>query len=124
MTVYSDLTGLGMAPALANRVGDQVATVAGVGTTQAGAAQIGTSVTIATTGVGEVAFVLPVLPVLLKPYYVFNTSATSGTVFPPGSTTLNGGSSAVSVAQNKGTIFMCVSGPGTGSDVWVALAGA
>jgi hypothetical protein len=126
MTITSDLTGLGMAPALAGKVGHQVSTVAGVGTAASGAAKIGTTVTIGTTASGQTAFALPTQPTMGKEYYFFNTSATAALIFPPasGTQTLNGSTSSVSVAQNKGAMFMCVSKAGTGADQWLLLAGA
>ena len=125
MAITTDLTGLGMAAALASRVGHAVSTVAGTTTTQTGGAQITTSVTIGTTGSGQTAFVLPtakMVPPMLKEFYFFNSTATSALVFPAGDgSTLNGSTSAsITVAQNKYLMAMCVSGTGTSAPQWLA----
>lgn len=130
MAKTSDLTGLGLPGALAAMLGEDVATLAGVGTAQSGAAQIATPVVLATTSSGQTAFALPSgtanpgLTAAGNEVVVFCTSATTALVFPPVGGTLNGGSSSVSVAQNKGASFRVGSNPGGSNIAWYSLVGA
>jgi hypothetical protein len=121
VSLNTDLMGLGLAPALANLMGDQVSTVAGVGTAQAGAAALGTSITLLTTAASQTAFVLPAAAQLLNGYLVSNTSATTALIFPPTGGAIDQGSAnaSVSVAQNKTRILIR-----TSANVWISLSGA
>jgi hypothetical protein len=130
MAKTSDLTGLGMAPALAGYLNEDVSTVAGVGTSQTGAAPLTTPTTILTTTGGQTAFILPSgtsnpgLTSIGNELVVYNTSSTTALIFPPVSGTLNGGSSSLSVAQNKGASFRVTSNPGGSNIGYLSLAGA
>jgi hypothetical protein len=130
MALNTDLTGLGMAAALAGRVGHAVTLgLAGTGTAQVGATAIGTTVTVGVPTAGNTAYTLPTgAQPMLKEWYFFNNAATAVTalIYPPtGGATLNGSTSAaVSVAQNKGAQFMLVAGSGGAAPQWVTLAGA
>lgn len=99
----SDLTALGMPPELADRLGLEIATVAGVGTSQSGAAAITKPITLGTTSGGQTAFVLPADAELLEEFEFTNTSATAALLFPPSGGAINGGSAnaSISVAQNQ-----------------------
>lgn len=115
MALNTDLMGLGMAAPLAGRTGHPPkTTLAGVGTTQTGAAIITTTNTVGTTTGGQTAFILPTkasAPAIAKEYYFVVSSSTSGLVYPAADgSTLNGSTSAsVTVAQNKLTIFWMAS---------------
>ena len=130
MALTTDLTGLGIAPALAGRLGHaSTPALAGIGTAQAGAAPIGTTVTIGSPTAGNTAYTLPSGAVpMLKEWYFFNAAvgATTALIYPPtGGATLNGSTSAaISVAQNKGAMFMLVANSGGTAPQWVTLAGA
>lgn len=117
MAIVSDLTGLGLAPALAGRLGHQVTGVptplVGKGTTQSGAQGLLTSVTVGAPTTGQTAYTVPAKTSgapFLKEYYFFNNaaSAVSALLYPPGDgSSLNGSTSAaVTVPQGKGVMFM------------------
>ena len=117
MSTVLDFMGLGMPGPLANRLGNTPATVAGVGTAQTGGATLQTTATLATTSSGQTAFVLPSGASLGRPFWFFNSSATTALVYPPSGGAIQGGSTdaAFSVAQNKTVIFMRLS-----STAWCA----
>jgi len=127
MAIVSDLTGLGMAPALAGKAGHQATTgLAGTGTAQSGATALTTSVTVGVPTAGQTAYTLPTKAngaTFLKEFYFFNQAATAVTalIYPPGDgSSLNGSTSAaVSVAQNKGVVFMQIT-----LGVWKAILSA
>lgn len=124
MALVSDLIGLGTAPALAGRLGHQTTSaLSGIGTAQAGAAVIGTSVTLGVPTTGQTAYSLPSGVAMNKEFYFFNQAATAVTalIYPPqGGGTLNASTSAaVSVAQNKAAMFMLVAGAGGTNPTWV-----
>lgn len=99
----SDLTALGLHPALADRLGLEIETLAGVGTSQSGAAAINKPITLGTTASGQTAFVLPSSAELLEEFEFTNTSSTAALLFPPSGGAINGGSTnaSISVAQNQ-----------------------
>lgn len=111
MSTVQDFMGLGMPGALANRIGNTPVTIAGIGTAQTGAAPIQTGLTVATTAGGATAFVFQAAASLGRPFYFFNSSATTALVYPPSGGNFNGGSTdaAFSVAQNKFVTFMRLS---------------
>lgn len=111
MSTVQDLMGLGLPGPLASRIGNSPITVAGVGTAQTGAGVIQTSLTNGTTAVSQTAFVLPAAASLGRPFYFFNSSATTALVFPPLGAAIQGGSAnaSFSVAQNKTAIFIPLS---------------
>lgn len=109
MSLSQDLIGTGMAPEQASRLGLSVlTTISGVGTAQSGAAAINVNNVLATTAVGQTAFVLPANAELELPYSVTNSSATAALVFPPTGGTINAGAAnaSVSIAQNLARIFI------------------
>lgn len=109
MSLAQDLSGIGMAPEQAVRLGFSVlTTVAGVGTAQSGAAAIHVNNILATTSAGQTAFVLPSSAELEVPYIVTNSTATAALVFPPTGGTINAGAAnaSVSIAQNLARIFI------------------
>lgn len=129
MAIVSDLTGLGTPAELASKLGHNIATLIGIGTSQTGAAKIGSSITIGKPVTGQTAYTLPATAASMgKEFYFFNAAVGADTalIFAPlGGATLNGSTSAsVSVAQNKGAQFILTSGSGGNSAVWLALVGA
>lgn len=111
MTSTAALMGLGMPDQQARRVGFSVATKAGVGTAQVGAATVTTNMTVLTTAVGQTAIALPTTIPASGPIIISNFSATTGLVFPATGESINGGSAnaSVSLAQNATRIFYKVS---------------
>lgn len=138
MALFSDLLGLGFAPALANLIGFTINPAPGpgtpppgIGTTQSGAQAISTTITYAAPTAGQTAFTLPTTAQGAQgtaEYYFFNGAATavSALVYPPtGGATLNGSTSAaITIAQNKGCQFMLVDNVGGTAPTWVALLGS
>ncbi len=129
MALASDLMGLGDSAAHAGRLGHAIATLTGSGTTQAGTpTAIVQTITIGTPTSGQTAYLLPSSPPMAKEYYFFNAAvgADSALVYPrTGGMTLNGStSSAVTIAQNKGCMFMCVASSGGTAPQWVAINSA
>ncbi len=130
MALVTDLMGLGDSAAHAGRLGHQITTgLVGSGTTQTGGATvITTSVTVGVPAASFTAYLLPTAPSMAKEYYFFNNAATAITalIYPvAGGMTLNGStSSSVSIAQNKGCMFMCVAGSGGTAPQWVAINSA
>lgn len=113
MSLAVDLSGLGMPPEQAVRLGfSSLTTIAGVGTAQVGAAAIPNFVNnvLATTTGGATAFVLPDAE-LNVPYLVANSSATAALVFPPSGGTINAAAAnaSVSIAQNLARMFIRLS---------------
>lgn len=129
MAITSDLMGLGMAPALAGKVGHQVTkALVGIGTAQTGSAPLTNTVTVGVPTTGNTAYALPAksaAPSQLKEYYFFNNAATavSALVYPPGdgSTLAGSSSAAVTVPQDKGCLFMETGGQG---GVWFYILSA
>jgi len=109
MPLAVDLMGLGLAPEQATYLGsNSLTTQAGVGTAQVGAAAIVSNNILATTAVGQTAFVLPASAPLEVPYIVTNSTATAALVFPPSGGTINAGAAdaSASIAQNLARIFI------------------
>jgi len=88
------LIGVGFPALQANILGFPATppTLAGVGTTQVGAAAISQNMTILSTAGGATAFVMPAAVPGSGPFIVFNSTATSALVYPGASKTFNGGS--------------------------------
>lgn len=130
MAIVSDLTGLGLAPALAGKLGHQSANpVVGAGIVQAGATPIGTSVTVAAPVTGQTAYTLPAKsrsPEMLKEFYFFNVGAVPALVYPPlDGSTLNGSTAAdLAVPAGKSAMFMLVKGSGGPAPQWVSILSA
>lgn len=127
MSTTLELMGLGMPPALAGRLGNTPATIAGVGTTQTGAALINVPVVVATAAdASHVAFVLSNTLSTGRPVWVFNTSGQTISIFPPSGGTINGGSAnaAQTIVTNKSAVFMLLTGEGVASETWGAVVSA
>lgn len=129
MALATDLMGLGDSAAHAGRLGHLITTLAGAGTALIGATPIVSSIVIGKPTTGQTAYTLPSTgSVAAKEFYFFNAAvgADSALIYPPGgSATLNGSTSAaVTVAQNKGCLFMCVSGAGGTAPQWCAINSA
>lgn len=108
MATQTDLMGSGMPAALANLLGNRPATIAGVGTAQAGAAVLASMSALTTTG-GATAFIIPSAAGLSRLFFLNNTSSTTALIYPPAglSAAFNTGSAdaAFSLAQNKSVII-------------------
>jgi hypothetical protein len=118
-TTTADLMGLGLPAALAQRIGLQFTTAAGVGTAQAGATALsaGTFNRVTTAG-GATAFVLPSSPQIGDDLFVENTSSTTALVFPSSGMAINAVSAdgSVNVAQNVARWFIY-----TAANRWVSI---
>lgn len=109
MALAVDLMGVGLPQEQSVRLGfSDLTTVAGVGTAQVGAAAIKVNNILATTAVGQTAFVLPSDAELEVPYLVTNSTATAALVFPPSGGTINAAAAdaSVSIAQNLARMFI------------------
>lgn len=94
--------GVGIADKAANKLGNTLRTIAGIGTSQAlGALITVNSANLTTTG-GATAFTLPTTWEIGDDVTVFNTSATTALLYPQSGGAINGGSTdaSVSLAQN------------------------
>jgi hypothetical protein len=116
----SHLMGTGVPAAQALLLGFMPASAAGVGTAQAGAAQLGvnTLATLTTTA-GQTAFRLPANAQPLTQVIARNSSATAALVFPAAGGTINAGAAdaSVSIAQNTARWFIA-----TGPNTWISFA--
>jgi hypothetical protein len=123
MSTSQDLMGLGMPPALAARLGNTPSTIAGVGTTQTGAASINVPVVVATATANNTAFVLSNQLSTGRLVWVWNTSALDINVFPPSGGTINSGATnaAFSVPANSGAVFQLFNGAGVSAETWGAI---
>ena len=104
MATPSDLCGLGVAPELAQRLGNAPVAVTAAGTTQATATTLqGGRIYNVTTGGSTTGVILNSNMANGSWIAVNVTSATSGVVYAPGSATINGtaGATGITVAQNK-----------------------
>lgn len=121
MPLTTSLVGLGMPVELASLIGNTPATIAGVGTSQAGAATLTSSMAQLTTGSGQTAFVFRGTSSITRLFFLFNTSATTALIYPQVGGTIQGQSqdAAFSIAQNKGAIFWHFS-----SLIWVPVLSA
>lgn len=118
MPTQDDLLGLGMPPELGGVLGNQPTTLVTTGTTQGGAATIKSHLVTLTTAASQTGAILPSAAKIGTPYWVSNPTATTGIVYAPASTTLNGAASTtgLSLAQNKAAVFIQVS-----KGVWVSI---
>jgi hypothetical protein len=126
MSTSADLMGLGMPPALADRLGNTPASVAGAGTSQSGAGLIATPVVLGTPTASNTAFMLSNKLSTGRPVYFWNQSATvSALIFPPSGGTINGGASnaSVSVPPLSGAILQLENGAGVAAESWGAVIG-
>lgn len=107
MAQSKDLMGLGLPAELAALLGNTPATLAGVGTTQAGAQVLNSSMAQLTTSSGQTAFIFRSTSSITRLFFMFNTTATTALIFPPVGGTIQGQSqdASFSIAQNKGAMF-------------------
>ena len=127
MSTTADLIGLGMPPALASRIGNTPASIAGIGTTQTGAAVLSAPVCLITPASTATAFILNSAFSSGRPIWVWNqsTSVTAG-IFPPSGGAINGGAvnAAIFLAPLSGAIFQLENGSGVSAEIWGAIVGA
>lgn len=106
MATATALCGLGVPGEWALQLGQEQATIAGVGTTQTGAAILKYQCVELTTGSGQTAFILTEQG-LANETYVVNSSATAALVYPPSGHYMNGTQNgSFSVAQWKPCTFI------------------
>jgi hypothetical protein len=117
----NSLVQVGTPDQLANRIGNTLRTIAGVGTAQTGAASItpNSNCVLGTTAGGATAFVASTAWQVGDSFTFFNTSATTALVYPQSGGAINGGSTnaSISVAQNTGVELLK-----TSSTAWRAIA--
>lgn len=126
MSTTMDLTGLGMTPALASRLGNTPATVAGVGTTQTGAALLGGGgFFILTCTSSNTAFVLTKAFSTGRPVWIDNSSALSATIFPPSGGTINGAAAnaGITLPSLSSMVVMLSNGSGVTQENYYAIVG-
>lgn len=120
MALQTGLMGLGMPAELATLLGNNTSTVAGVGTAQAGAANLTSSMANLTATSGQTAFILRSTASITRLYFLCNTSAgaTTALIYPAVGGTIQGLSqdAAFSLAQNKSAIIWHFS-----SLLWIPL---
>jgi hypothetical protein len=111
MPSAAELIGLGEAPKLAGLIGNLPSAKTGVGTTQAGATPITTNFTVLTTAGGATGFLLPTVPAGSGPYFLFVSTSTTATIFPPVGGSIQGAATDAKfdLAQNKGALFYKIS---------------
>ena len=120
MSTTADLMGLGMAAALAGRLGFTPATLVTTGTSAGTAAAIQTKLTILTTAGSQTGAILPSAASLGASYIVTNPTATAGVVYPPTGNTFNtSASTSIAIAQYNTIIFMR-----TSSTTWCTIVSA
>lgn len=128
MSTTADLMGLGMPAALASRIGNNPASLAGVGTTQVGATPLsGGAVMLITPTAGNTAFVLASATSTGRAVYVWNRSASvTALIFPPLGGAINGGTvnASISLAPLLGAIFQLLNGSGVAAEQWGAIKSA
>ena len=127
MSTTADLIGLGMPPALAARLGNTPASIAGIGTTQTGAAVLSAPVCLITPASTATAFILTSAFSSGRPIWVWNQSASvTASIFPPSGGAINGGAanSALFLAPLSGAIFQLENGSGVAAEIWGAIVGA
>lgn len=102
-------------------------TIAGVGTTLAGAPVLNGGINYVSAAAGQTAVALPTNWPLSAPLIVVNTSATAATVFPGTASqqfNVTAAGSAFSVAANKAAVFWYAGTNAAGAGQWVAVGGA
>lgn len=117
----TDMMGLGTPAALANLMGESIASVTAVGTAQVGAAALTGTINQVTTSAGQTAVVLPSNQPLATSVQVYVPSATAALVFPPSGANINesAANASFSVAQARLASFVRVS-----ATKWIVQYGA
>lgn len=115
------LCALGIADQPAKKLGNTIATLAGVGTAQATGKAITVNQALLTTSGGATAFTFPTSWEIGDDVTVYNTSATTALIFPQSGGAIDGGSTdaSVSIAQNASRTFTKVS-----ATSWRSTSGA
>ena len=95
----NDLTGLGMSPGQASRLGIRINSITGVGTTQGGTSPIvyGGDYALLTSAAGATACTIDSSFPVGDSANVVNISTVTGLLFPPTSGTINGGTANASI---------------------------
>lgn len=106
MPTETDLVGLGVAPQLAQSLGNQPNVVTCAGTAQGTATTILTKNSELSAASSQTGAIIPSTAHIGSPYFVFTSSSTSAVVYVPSGHYLNGTQNAgLTVAQNKGAIL-------------------
>lgn len=106
MPTQTDLMGVGIPPLPAGILGNTPSALTATGTTQAGAAAMLTHL-VEMTATGADGIILPSGALIGTPYWVFNSSASTGLVYCPVGHTLNTTSNgSLSMATHKGAVFI------------------
>lgn len=122
MARVKDIMGSGMAAQTAKAIAGTAATVTAAGTAQAGATALPAAANLSTAASSQTGVVLPTGAQGSNPgdvIYIATSSSTATNVYPGGSDTLNGSTSAISTAQNK--MLMCVR---MSNSAWYAIVTA
>lgn len=107
MSTIQDLMGLGMPAALANRLGNSYTALTTTGTSSTTAAAITNKVTVLTTASSQTGAILPSAASIGSVFYVTNSTATGGVVYPPsGCTFITSAGTSYSMAQYNSAIFV------------------
>jgi hypothetical protein len=106
MPTANDLMGTGVPPMLAGELGNSPQSVAAAGTSQATAAAVYEHlVEMTATGIDGV--ILPSAAKIGTPYWVYNSSGSTGTVYCPVGHTLNStANGGLGLATHKAAVFM------------------
>ena len=113
MALNTDLMGVGMADSVARRVGlpvNKAVTAAGTASTDATVLDVQNKVvTMTATGADGIRF--PTNMPLNAEFWVFNSSGSTGLVYPPTGGAINAGSTdaGLSMATHKTAVFMRIS---------------
>lgn len=128
MSTTADLMGLGLPPALASRLGNTPQTVAGVGTTQSGAALLtGGSLFALTPTASNTAYLLNSLFSTGRLIQLWNTSASqTALIYPPTGGTINGGAvnASISIPPLSGALVELFNGSGVAAETWGVILGS
>lgn len=112
----SDLMGVGLPPTLAAMLGNEPLAQTAAGSTQATATAIRSHL-ITMTATGADGLILPSAASVGTPYFVFNSSGSTGLVYCPVGQTMNTTSNgSLSIATHKMAMFIQVS-----KGVWASI---
>lgn len=119
MAKVMEVMAAGTAPGTAQAIVSTYSAVTAAGTTQGTATALPAAVNFSTAAASQTGVLLPTggNAITGDEIKVFTTSSTATSVYPGGSDTINGSTSAFSVAQNKMAIFVRVSSTGWGAIV-------
>lgn len=102
----TDLMGFGMSPFVAGELGNLPQSLAAAGTSQATAAAVYEHL-VEMTATGNDGIIMPSGAKIGTPYYVYNSSASTGTVYVPVGHTLNQtANGGLSLVTHKSCFFM------------------